>query len=150
MQKAVEHGADSSNITKQFAPVFDGTIRCQQRAKTLVAAHDDFEQILGSRVWQLAHSKIVDDEQRNCGDRFHVLFTCAVGVGIGQFVEQNMGFAIQHFIPLQNGGLANGLGQMAFAGAGRVRNIMPMDPRSSRSTISFIRCLDRVCACGDG
>ena len=60
MQKAVEHGADSSNVAKQFAPVFDGTIGRQQSAETLVAAHNDFEQILGSRVWQLAHSKIVD------------------------------------------------------------------------------------------
>jgi hypothetical protein len=48
MQKAVEHGADGSHVAKQFAPVFDWTIGRQQRAKTLVAAHDDFEQILGA------------------------------------------------------------------------------------------------------
>src|SRR5947209_2931841 len=32
-----------------------------------------------------------------------------------------MGFAIQHFIPLQNGGLANGLGQVAFTCAARTQ-----------------------------
>jgi len=68
MQKAVEHGADGSHVAKQFAPVFDWTIGRQQRAKTLVAAHDDFEQILGRGVWQLAHSKIVDNTVMSPGD----------------------------------------------------------------------------------
>jgi len=26
MEQTVEHGADGSNITEQFSPVFDGTI----------------------------------------------------------------------------------------------------------------------------
>jgi hypothetical protein len=39
---------------------------------------------------------------------------------------------------------------MRLSAPGRVRNIMPMDPRSSRFTISFIHCMDRVSACRDG
>src|SRR3954471_2124421 len=42
---------------------------------------------------------------------------CAVGVGIGQLVEQDVSFAIQHLIAIQNRGLANGLGQVTFASA---------------------------------
>ncbi|MDQ2832904.1 MAG: hypothetical protein M3Y50_04000 [Acidobacteriota bacterium] len=40
--------------------------------------------------------------------------------------------------------------QMGFAGTGRARNIMPTDPRSSRFTIAFTRCIDRVSAFSEG
>src|ERR1019366_8973936 len=57
MQNAVEHGGDRRYIAQQFAPVFYGPIRCQQRARALVAAHDDLQQILGRSERQLAHSE---------------------------------------------------------------------------------------------
>jgi hypothetical protein len=37
--------------------------------------------------------------------------------GIGQFFQQDVGLAIEHLVALQDGGLADGLGQVAFAGA---------------------------------
>ncbi len=40
-----------------------------------------------------------------------------------------MGFAVEDTISLQDGGLADGLCQMAFARTARDRNIMPMNPR---------------------
>jgi len=57
MQQAVEHGTDGGDIAKQFAPVLDGTIGSEQRAETLVAAHDDFQQILGGGVREFAQPK---------------------------------------------------------------------------------------------
>ncbi len=50
MQQAVEHGADGGGITEQAAPVFYRAIGSQQGAAAFVAAHDDFQQVLGGGV----------------------------------------------------------------------------------------------------
>jgi len=62
MQQPVEHRTNCGNIAEQLAPVLHGTIGCQQRAKAFIAAHDDFQQILGGGVWEFAHAEVVDDE----------------------------------------------------------------------------------------
>ena len=48
-----------------------------------------------------------------------MLFAGAVDGGFGQVIEQFVGLAIEHAIALLDGGLADGLGEMTFAGAGR-------------------------------
>ena len=63
VKQTIEHGADGGNIAEQFAPVFDRPIGSQQSADTLVASHDNLQQILGGGVRQLAHPEIVDDQQ---------------------------------------------------------------------------------------
>ena len=60
MQQAIEHGANGSHIAEQLAPVVNRSIRSQQRAESLVAAHHDLQQILGGRVRQFAHAEVVD------------------------------------------------------------------------------------------
>lgn len=59
------------------------------------------------------------NQQRNCGERFQVLLAFAVSHRIGEIIEQHMGFAVEDAIALQNGGLADGLCQMALARAAR-------------------------------
>jgi hypothetical protein len=56
VEQAIQHGADRCRISQQLAPVFDGTIRRNQRASPLVAAHHDFQQIFGRGQWQFTHS----------------------------------------------------------------------------------------------
>ena len=65
MQQPIEQGGDRGGVAKQLAPVFDGTVRGDQRRGTLVAAHDDLQQILGGGRGQLAHAEVVEDEQRD-------------------------------------------------------------------------------------
>jgi hypothetical protein len=48
-----------------------------------------------------------------------VLFAGTVESGFGQLIEQGVGFAVEHAIPLLDGGLADGLSQVTFAGARR-------------------------------
>ena len=115
MQQTIEHGADGGDIAEQLAPVLDRAVGSEQRADALVAAHDDFQQILGGGVRQFAHAEVVDDEQRDRGHRFHVFSARAVGDSFGQLIEQDVGFAVQHFVALLDGGLADGLRQVAFA-----------------------------------
>ena len=134
MQKAVQHSRDCGCIAQQFSPVFDWAIRRQQCTGTLVTSHDDFEQIFGRGVGQLAHAEIVDDEQWHTTYRFHELFARAIGDGIGQIIEQDMRFSIHHAVVLLNGRVTDGLGQMTLAGAARARNIVPMCRSSSRFT----------------
>ena len=117
MQHAIEHGADRGDIAQQLSPVFDGAVRCQQRTGALVAAHDDLQQILGRGQRQLAHAEVVDDEQRHGGQRLHELLARAVGNCLGQVIQQHVRFAVQHAIALLDGGLADGLGQVALARA---------------------------------
>ena len=65
MQQAIEHGADGGNIAEHFAPVVNRAIGSQQCTAAFVAAHDDFQQILGGGMWQLAHAEVIQDQQRN-------------------------------------------------------------------------------------
>jgi hypothetical protein len=48
-----------------------------------------------------------------------VLLASSIDGGLGEIVKQFVGFAIQDAIALLNGGLADGLSQMTFPGAGR-------------------------------
>jgi len=67
VQKTIQHGGDGGTITEQLSPVFNGSVRCNQRAGSLVASHDDFQQFLGGGQRQLAHSQVIDDEKRRSG-----------------------------------------------------------------------------------
>ena len=70
MQQPIEHCGDGGTIAEQLAPVFHWPVRRNQRAGSLIASHDDFQQFLGCGQWQLAHSHVVDDEKRHGGEQF--------------------------------------------------------------------------------
>ena len=76
-----------------------------------------------------------------------MLFAGAVESGFGQFIEQGVGLAVEHAVALLDGGVANGLGQVTLAGAGRSRDIVHIISRQSRSITVGIRYLASLCAC---
>ncbi len=63
-------------------------------------------------MWQLAHPKIVDDEERHSGYGFHVFLASAFSNRIAQVVQEHMGIAIEDLVALQDHGLANRLCQV--------------------------------------
>ena len=63
VKETIEHGADCGGIAQQFAPVFHRAVGGQHGAGSLVAAHDDLQQLFGGSEGQLAHPQIVEDEQ---------------------------------------------------------------------------------------
>jgi hypothetical protein len=67
MEQTIKHCAGRGDIAEQLAPIFDRTVGSEQSAETLVTAHDDFQQILGSGMREFAHAEVVDDEQRHSG-----------------------------------------------------------------------------------
>jgi hypothetical protein len=87
MQEPVEHGPDRGGVAQELAPIFDRSIGRQQRTGTLVTTHDDLQQIFAGAGRQFAHPEVIDDEQRDGRDLFHVLLASAVEGGVGQFLQ---------------------------------------------------------------
>ena len=90
------------------------------------------------------------NQQRYPRDRFHVLLAPAFDGRVGNLFEKDLRLAIEYLVPLQDGSLPNRLRQMAFAGAARARNIMPMVPRSSRFITLFTHYTVRAFALNGG
>src|SRR5438309_1104211 len=84
-----------------------------------IAAADDVEEILGRRVGQSLHAQVVDDEQWDGGDVHEVVLAGAAELGVGEFLEEDVGLAVEDAMPLLDHGEANGLREMAFARARR-------------------------------
>jgi hypothetical protein len=58
-----------------------------------------------------------------------VFLALAIERGIGQLLQQFVCFAIQHPVALLDNCMADGLSDVAFAAAGRSRNMMPITLR---------------------
>src|SRR5260370_37591114 len=109
MQQAIQHGGDSGAVDQKFSPVVYGAVGGQQCASTFVAAHDDLQQFLGGGQRQLAHSQVVDKQQRHGGQHFQQLLALAIERGVGQVLHQPVGFAIQNTVSLLEDSVADGL-----------------------------------------
>ena len=119
MEQPIEQRGDGRGVAEQLAPVVDGAVRCEQRRRALVAAHDQLEEVLGGGVRQLAHAEVVDDQQRHGGEVGEIVLAGAVERGVGDLLEQGVGLAIEDAMALLDGGASDGLREMALAGAGR-------------------------------
>ena len=131
VQQPIQHGGDGGAVAEQLSPVFYGPIRRDQRAGSLVASHDDFQQFLGGGQRQLAHSQVVDDEKRHGGEQFHVLLAVAVQCGVCQLFQQDVRFAIEHTIALLDDRVSDGLGTVALAASSWAKKkcvFAPSDP----------------------
>jgi len=117
MEEAIEHGGDGRAVSQQFAPVLDRSVGSEHRTGAFVASHDDLQQFLGGCDGQLAHAQIIDDEERNRSQQFHMFLAGSIDGRFRQVVEQFVGLAIQHAIALLNGRLPDGLSKMTFPGA---------------------------------
>jgi len=150
MQEPIEHRGDSSAVTEQLAPVFYGPVRCQQRTCSFIASHDDLQQFLGGGQRQLAHSQVVDDQQRHGGQLLHQFLALSIERSIRQVLQQCVGFAIQHTVALLDDGVSDGLGAVALAAPGRTRNMMHITLRWRRFTTVGIRYVASLCEYCDG
>lgn len=128
VEEAVEERGDGGGVAEQLAPVVDGPVGGEDRRGAFGAAHDPFEQILGGRGRRLAHVEIVDDAQGHGAQHGEDPLARALEGGVGQLLEEPMRFAIAHAVPLLDRRLAEGLGQVALAGAPR----LPFKPPGSR------------------
>ena len=96
-----------------------GRFEVMQRRGAFVAAHDDLQEVLGGGGRELAHAEVVDDEQRDGGEVREGGLAGAGELGVGELVDERVGFAVEDAMALLDDGHADGLGEMALAGAGR-------------------------------
>jgi hypothetical protein len=89
VEQAVKHGGDGRGIAEEPAPVVDGPVRGDHRAGPFVAAHDEFEQVLGGAGGELAHAQVIH-EQRHAAELCQVLLAAAVEGGVGELLEQDV------------------------------------------------------------
>ena len=68
---------------------------------------------------ELPHGEIVDQEERDGGELRQVWLPRARQLGIREFLEQHVGFAVEHAMALLDHGEADRLCQVALARAGR-------------------------------
>ena len=137
MEEAIEHGTDGGDIAEQLAPIFHRAIGSEQSAGALVAAHDDLQQVLGGGMWKFAHAEVIENEEGDSSDGFHVGFSGAVDDGFGEFLQQHVCLAVKHTVALPDGRLANGLGEMTLAGSTRTQkqSIFPLGQESGRGQV---------------
>ena len=150
VQKTIQHGGDGGTIAEQLSPVFNGSVRCDQRAGSLVASHDDFQQFLGGGQRQLAHSQVVDDKKRHSGEQFHVLLPFAIQCGVSQLFQQDVRFSIQHAIALLDDCVPDGLGAVTLTASSRPRDMMHITLRLRLFTTAGIRFTASLCECFGG
>lgn len=98
-------------------------------------AHDDLEEVLGGSVREPAHPEVVDDQQGDGGEVADVVLAGAAELGLAEVVEQGVGFAVQDPVALLDDGEADGLRQVALAGAGRDSHILHRFRVPSSSTM---------------
>jgi hypothetical protein len=119
VEQPVEEGRHRRRVAEQLAPVLDGAVRRDEGGDALVAAHDELEEVFGRGSRELAHTEVVDDEQRHGGELGHDLLAALVERGIGELVEKRMRLAVAHSMALLDGREGERLCEVTLAGAGR-------------------------------
>ena len=120
VEQAIEQRGDGGGVAEQLAPVVDGAVRREERGRALVAAHDELEEVFGGGVRQLPHAEVVDDEQRHGRrDRRGTSLRVPSSVASASLLEQRVRLAVEDAVALLDRGAADGLGEVALAGAGR-------------------------------
>src|SRR5438552_3424240 len=119
VEEPIEERGDGRGIAEELAPVVDGAVRGEQRARALVATHDELEEVLGGGGREFPHAEVVDDEQRDAGELVHAVAARAVDAGLGELIEERVGLEVEDPTALLDGGLADCLCEMTLAGARR-------------------------------
>ena len=70
-------------------------------------------------AWELPHSEVIDDEQRNAGEIGHVLLAALVERGVDQLLDEHVGLAVVDLVALSDGSPPEGLNDVTLPAAGR-------------------------------
>ena len=109
MQQAIEERGDGGRVSEELAPIIHRTVRCQERRRAFVAAHDELEEIFGRRVREFTHAQVIDDQQRYGCQLREIVLARACERRLRELLEQGVGLAIDDAVALQNGGAADSL-----------------------------------------
>ena len=87
VKQAIQHGCHGRIVAQKFAPVFDRPIRGEERAGPLIPAHDELEEVLRCGAGKLAHSEVIDDEQRDFRQQLEVQSSAAIQLCLRKFLQ---------------------------------------------------------------
>ena len=119
MQEAVDDGASRGHIAEQLAPFFQGPVAGHNGGFVFVAPHDDFQQVFAGVFWQLLEPHVINDNEVRLQVSAEGLVLLVEGFVFHEVAHQIEDGAIEHEEVLTDGLVADGLGQMGFADAGR-------------------------------
>lgn len=120
MEEAVEDGGSGGDVSKEFAPLFDGAVGGHKSGAHFVTAHDDLEEVFSALGGQLFDAHVVYDEQIATEVSFEGFLVTqgmfALGAEFGNGVEDR---TVENVLACFDQGVADGLREMAFAHSGR-------------------------------
>ena len=105
MERTIEQRRDGGGVAEELASVPTGRFDVIW-VDAFGETHDDLEEILGRGVRQCPHGEIVDQQERDGGSQRQVLLPRARQLGIREFIEQHVGFAVEHAMALLDRGEA--------------------------------------------
>jgi len=88
VEEPIEERGHRGGVTQELAPVVDWAVRGQDRRGPFVATHDEVEEVLGRRVWELAHAQIIDDQQGHGSQLGEEGLALAVQSGVGDLFDE--------------------------------------------------------------
>ena len=118
MDDAVEQRRSDDDIAEELSPVVHGAVRSDHDRGLLVAAHEQIGEFVTGVGGEFAQEQIVDDHQLRGVDLCAVLAQLAELARFVDFLQQYVRFAVEGSVATLHGQLRDGLGAVAFAGAG--------------------------------
>jgi|SRR5712692_2375310 len=100
VEQAIQHRCHRGVVPEKFAPVFYWPIGGEERAGPLVPAHRQLEEVFRRGAGELAHSKVIDNEQRDFRQQLEVQSSAAIQLRVGKFLQQVMSLAVEDAMAL--------------------------------------------------
>lgn len=120
MKETVEDSGRGGIVLEQLAPIFDGAIgRYEGAFSGSIAIKDDIEEIVGCLFRDfLTQEQIIDNQQVGFRQDFGEFFPPLELSGLEEVLKKGVGFPVDDFITVEDGGVSDGFGDVAFARSG--------------------------------
>ena len=119
MQEPVENGPGGGHVAQKFAPFLQRAVAGHDGGTVFVTAHDDFQQILAGVFGQLFETHVVNDDQIGLQVFTQGFVLLVEGFVLHEVPDQIEDRTVEHQKVHLDGLVADGLGKMGFADAGR-------------------------------
>ena len=118
MDDAVEQRRSDDDVAEELAPVVHLAVRSDDERGLLLAAHQQIGEFIAGVGGEVAQEQIVDDHQLRGIDLCAVLVQLAELARFVDLLQQHVRLAVKDSVAALHGQLRDGLGAVAFAGAG--------------------------------
>jgi hypothetical protein len=136
VQEAIEERRGDDGIAEHFTPLREAAVGGEDHRAFLVAGVDQLEEQVGAAGGDRQVADLVDDEQARPGEEADLVAEAAVAFGAAERLDElGQRAAVDALAGLDRGD-AETDGEVAFAGAGRTRRILPDIAAAKRRSIT--------------